>query len=280
MAEGRPPIGVCLGSVGREAGWWLDSAVRLEAAGYDGIWCSDHFMSRGDRRTPVLETWTLLSAVAARTDRVRLGTLVLDVMNRHPAVVARMAATLQAVARGRLVLGIGIGGHPREHEALGIPYPAAPERVARLEESVAVLRALWTGGPVDRPSPFYPLAGAFGFPRPEPPPRIIVGAQTARGARVAARIADGWTAPPETFERDLPAYLDGLAESRRLRADQELLMAVEAGRSDRDAVVGTPWVDAPLDELQAWRERGADGVIVSARTPADVDALVAAAERW
>jgi alkanesulfonate monooxygenase SsuD/methylene tetrahydromethanopterin reductase-like flavin-dependent oxidoreductase (luciferase family) len=280
MGDGRPAIGVSLGTVGREAGWWLDSAVRLDAAGYDGIWVSDHFISKGDLRTPVLEAWTLLAAAAARTQRVRIGTLVLNVMNRHPAVVARMAATLQVVAGGRLVLGIGIGGHPREHEALGIPFPPAPERAARLEDAIGVLRALWAGGPVDRPSPFVPLRAAVGFPTPEPPPPIIIGAQTRRGARLAARIADGWTAPIETFERDLPAYLDALAEAGRRRADQEVIVSYEAGRSDRDALVGTAWVRAPGAEVARWRDRGADSVIVSARTPPDVDALVAAADRW
>jgi alkanesulfonate monooxygenase SsuD/methylene tetrahydromethanopterin reductase-like flavin-dependent oxidoreductase (luciferase family) len=111
-------------------------------------------------------------------------------------------------------------------------------------------------------------------------PPIIIGAQTARGARVAARIGDGWTAPVETFARDLPAYLDALARAGRSRADQEVIVSYEAGRSDRDALVGTAWAEAPLEELARWQAQGADGVVVSARTPADVDALVAAAERW
>jgi alkanesulfonate monooxygenase SsuD/methylene tetrahydromethanopterin reductase-like flavin-dependent oxidoreductase (luciferase family) len=280
MAERRPAIGVSLGTVGRDAAWWLDSAARLEGAGYDGVWASDHFMSKGDLRTPVLEAWTLLAAAAARTSRVRLGPFVLNVMNRHPAVVARMAATLQAVAGGRLVLGIGIGGHPREHAALGIPFPPPAERAARLEDAIGVLRALWSGGPVDRPSPYTPLAGAAGYPRPVPSPPIIVGAQSPRGVRLAARLADGWTAPVETFERDLPTYLGALAEAGRPRATQQVLVSYEAGRSDRDALVGTGWVEAPLEEVASWQARGADGVIVSARTPADVDALVRAAQRW
>lgn len=222
----------------------------------------------------------MLVAAATQTERIRVGTFVLNVMNRHPAVVARMAATLQGVASGRLVLGIGIGGHPAEHEALGIPFPSAPERLARLEEAIGVLRALWSGGPVDRPSPFYPLRAAAAFPRPDPVPRIIVGAQTPAGARLAARTGDGWTAPIETFERDLPAYLAALEEAGRNRAEQEVLVAFEAGRSDRDALVGTPWVAAPREELARWLAAGADGAIVTARTAADVDALVGAAERW
>ena len=94
------------------------------------------------------------------TRGVTVGSFVINVMNRHPAVLARMATTLQTISAGRLVLGIGIGGHPAEHRALGIPFPDAAERVARMEETIAVLRAIWSGGPVTRPSPFYPLEDA------------------------------------------------------------------------------------------------------------------------
>jgi hypothetical protein len=97
---------------------------------------------------------------------------------------------------------------------------------------------------------------------------------------VAARVGDGWTAPIEPFERDLPAYLEALAAADRPRAGQEVIVSYEAGRSDRDALVGTAWAEAPLEELAHWQARGADGVVVSARTPGDVEALLAAAERW
>ena len=82
---------------------------------------------------------------AALTSRVTIGSYVINVVNRHPAVVARMASTLQIASGGRLVLGMGIGGNPEEHAAYGIEFPEAKERVARLEEAVAVIRALWTG---------------------------------------------------------------------------------------------------------------------------------------
>ena len=115
-------------------------------------------MGRGDLTVPVVEGWTALAMAAGATSRIEVGSFVLNVMNRHPAVVARMASTLQIASGGRLILGVGIGGHPKEHAAYGIDFPDAPERVARLEEAVAVIRALWTGGPVTRPSPFYPFA--------------------------------------------------------------------------------------------------------------------------
>jgi G6PDH family F420-dependent oxidoreductase len=261
-------------------GWWRESALRLEAAGYEGLWSWDHFMPRGTRQLPVLEAWTTLTAVAAVTSRVTLGTFVANVMNRHPAVLARMAATFQEMSGGRLVLGIGIGGHPREHEAYGIPFPDAPERVARLEEAIAVIRALWTGGPVDVPGRFYPLRGALALPVPSPPTPIIVGAQSPGGVRLAARAGDGWTSPPEKFAELEPVYRDALAGAGREREAMRVVVGFEAGRAGEDALRGSPWVENPREELATWQSRGADGVIVTARTDSDVEGLVRAAERW
>lgn len=274
----RLPIGIALHPIGVEFAWWRESALRLEAAGYAGVWCWDHFTSRGVKTDPVLECWTTLAAVAAVTDRLTVGPLVLNVMNRHPSVVARMAATLQQASRGRLVLGIGIGGHPAEHESLGIPFPAAEERVARLEEAVAVLRALWTGGPATLDGRYYSLREAYAHPVPQPPPPIIVGGETRAGARLAARIGDGWSAFEETFERDEPTYRAALTEAGRDRAAMTVLVAFQRAR-DR-SLAGSPWVADPRGTLQAWQARGADGAIVQARTPDDVDALVDAAGRW
>ncbi len=184
-------------------------------------------MGRGDPTVPVVECWTILSMAAGATRRVTVGPFVLNVMNRHPALVARMASTLQVASGGRLVLGIGIGGAPKEHEAYGIDFPAAPERVARLEEAVAVIRALWSGGPVTRDSPFYPLRDASAHPVPDPPPPIIVGGETAAGARLAGRIGDGWSAFDDNFEANLPLYLESLAASGRRREDQRVIVGFQ-----------------------------------------------------
>lgn len=260
--------------------WWRDSALRLEEAGYEGLWSWDHFTPRGTRPNPVLEAWTTLTAVAAVTSRVTLGTFVANVMNRHPAVLARMAATFQEMSNGRLVLGIGIGGHPKEHEAYGIAFPEAPERVARLEEAIGVLRALWTGGPVDLPGRFYPLRGARALPVPDPVPPIIVGAQSPGGVRLAARAGDGWTSPPEPFAELEPLYREALEAAGRDRSAMRVLVGFEAGRAGEDALRDSPWVDQPRDELARWQALGADDVIVTARTDSDVAGLVRAAGRW
>lgn len=270
-------VHVALRSIGVTYAWWRDQALRLEAAGYDGVACWDHFISRGVKTDPVLECWTTLTGVAAVTTRLRLMPFVLNVMNRHPAVVARAAVTLQEVAGGRLTLGIGIGGHPVEHHAYGIAYPEIAERVARLEAAVAVLRALWTGGPVTRDSPFYPLRDAHAFPIPVPVPAIIVGGETPAGARLAARVGDGWTTRAPTFPARRALYEDALAAAGRARAAMTVLVAFELAKDE--SLAGSPWVEDPAAEAVRWAELGADGAVIAARTTADVDLLVAAAER-
>lgn len=278
--SGRLPIGVCLRTIRAEPRWWLESARRLDAAGYAGLWAWDHFMGQGDRTVSVVENWTILSMAAASTSQATVGPFVLNVTNRHPAVVARMAATLQIASECRLILGIGIGGAPREHRAYGIDFPDPPERVARLEEAVAVMRALWTGGPVTRPSPFYPLQEAYAHPVPVPPPPILIGGETISGARLAARIGDGWSAFEDNFETNLPAYLEALQASGRRREDQRVIVGFQGEWLSDEPIADSPWVNEPRPTWERWRDAGADGAIVLARTTADVDALVAATERW
>ena len=276
----RLPIGVCLRAIRAEPSWWLESARRLDDAGYSGIWCWDHFMGRGDQTVPVVECWTILAMAAAQTSRVTVAPFVLNVMNRHPAVVARMASTLQIASGGRLILGIGIGGAPKEHAAYGIDFPEAPERVARLEEAVAVTRALWTGGPVTRESPFYPLRAAPAHPVPDPAPRIVIGGETPAGARLAARIGDGWSTFDDNFEANLPRYLETLEAAGRRRDDQLVLVGFQGDFLSDARIKETGWTRAPRETWARWHEAGADGAVVLARNTADVDELVEAVARW
>ena len=277
---GPLPIGVCLRSIRAEPGWWLESAKRLDAAGYAGVWSWDHFMGRGDPTVPVVESWTILAMAAAVTQNATVGPFVLNVMNRHPALIARMASTLQIASGGRLVLGIGIGGATKEHAAYNIDFPPVPERVARLEEAVAVLRTLWTGGPVTRDSPFYPLRDAAAYPVPVPPPPIIIGGETPAGARLAGRIGDGWSAFDDNFETNLPLYLEALEAAGRRREDQRVLVGFQNDWLADESNAKSPWIEAPRETWDRWHAAGADGVIVLARTTEDVDHLVEAVGRW
>jgi len=276
---GGLPVGVAIGSVGADVAWWLESARRLDEAGYAGAWCWDHVMGKGDPTVPVLEQWTTLAAAAAVTGRIGIGSWVSNVMNRHPAMLARMVSTVQAISGGRLTLGIGIGGFPREHRAYGIDFPDAAERAARLEEAIRVIRALWTGGPVSVPGRFYPLDEAVAFPRPEPAPLILVGAGTPAGVRLAARAGDGWAAESDTYESLRDRYLEALAAAGRSRGDVRIVVGFGGGRTGVDALAGSPWLEAPGETASRWAALGADEIVLTARTTADIDRLVAGGGR-
>lgn len=277
---GELPIGVALGSIGSTASWWLESARRLDDAGYRALWSWDHFVGKGVKTVPVVEQWTILAAAAGATHRIGLGTFISNVMNRHPAVLARMASTLQDASSGRFTLGIGIGGGAPEHRAYGIEFPEADERAERLEDAVGVIRALWTGGPVTRPSRHYPLEAAHAFPVPDPAPRILIGASSPRGLEIAARVGDGWAAEVDHFEPLLAVYRDALAANGRSIGEAWIAVGFGGGKSGQDALGGSPWVEAPRETWARYAELGADEAIVTARTTNDVDALVAAVDRW
>lgn len=162
-----------------------DLAVRADALGYHAISLYDLLS------IPTLECWTTLAALAAQTRRIHLIPLTLANLYRHPATLAKMAATLSVVSGGRLTLGIGAGGGERDHRAYGIPYPPMAQRAAMLDEAVALIRLLWTGERVTYNGSYYRLDNAICQPAPLPPPPILIGGHGERHLlRVAAARAD------------------------------------------------------------------------------------------
>ena len=158
-----------------------------DGLGYDGASLYDLL------GIPTLECWTTLSALAAETERIRLIPMVLANLYRHPATLAKMAATLDVISEGRLVLGIGAGGGEGDHKAYGLPYPSTPERVAMVGEAVQVVRLLWSGERVSFEGEYYRLANALCDPAPvqQPGPPILIGGHGERHLlRVAAAHAD------------------------------------------------------------------------------------------
>ena len=270
-----------LSTLGVDAATWLERARRLEAAGYVSIWAWDHFLSRGDRTTPVLEAWTMLSAAAATTERVTIGPFIANVMNRHPAVLARMSGTLQAVSGGRHVLGLGIGGHPAEHEAYGMDFPEPAVRAARLREAIQAIRLLWTGGPVTYQGDHVQLAAAYAHPVPDPPPPILVGAGSPPGIRIAAELGDGWAAESDEFFDLEPRYREELDKAGRRREDQKVVLSFGGWRRKSGEWLSShPLVTEPREELERLNEAGADEAVVVVRTTEDVNTLIAATDRW
>jgi alkanesulfonate monooxygenase SsuD/methylene tetrahydromethanopterin reductase-like flavin-dependent oxidoreductase (luciferase family) len=167
---------------------WAEIRDAVRAAvdgGFGGIWTPDHLDGRVFGASQVLECWTTLTAIAVSTSDVKVGPLVLNVANREPAVLASMAATLQDVSGGRLLLGLGAGGGTgvpfrREEEAIGRADAADPVRRARVEACAKEMRRLW-----DTP----------GFLRPDPVPPVVIAAFGPKMAELAGRVGDGINAP-------------------------------------------------------------------------------------
>jgi F420-dependent oxidoreductase-like protein len=171
-------------------------AVAADDSGYDSVWVMDHFYqlpALGGPPQPMLESYTLLGALAARTARVRLGTLVTGVTYRNPAILAKIVTTLDVISAGRAILGIGAAWYDVEHYGLGVPFPPVKERMDRLEEAVQICRAMFRD---DRPSfqgRFYTIDEAWNVPRPIQaggPPILIGGSGERRTLAVVARHAD------------------------------------------------------------------------------------------
>jgi alkanesulfonate monooxygenase SsuD/methylene tetrahydromethanopterin reductase-like flavin-dependent oxidoreductase (luciferase family) len=187
-----------------------DDVVRVwrEADGIPEIehaWVFDHLMPiGGDPDGPILEGWTLLSALAAQTQRLRLGVLVTSNRFRPPAMLAKIATTVDQVSGGRLDFGIGAGSRPsmpiarREYDAHGLPYHDFGDSVAALAEACTVIRRLWTeDAPFDFAGEHVQVTGAFGNPKPvqRPHPPIMIGGRASATLRVAAQHADLWNIP-------------------------------------------------------------------------------------
>lgn len=173
------------------------AAVAAEEAGFDGIWTWDHLRDPDNTGAPVPEAWTVLTALAEATRRVMLGPLVLNVANRHPGLLANMAATLQEVSGGRLLLGLGAGGsralpYAREQDGIGIAVEPDRVRAGRVAEAAQVMRRLWAGDSTSFDGAYYRLDRPHGYPRPDPPPPVIVGGFGPRMAAVAGRYGDGF----------------------------------------------------------------------------------------
>ena len=187
-----------------------DDIVRVwrEADGIPEIehaWLFDHLLPiAGDRNGPIFEGWTLLSALAAQTERLRLGLLVTSNRFRPPAVLAKIATTVDIVSGGRLDFGIGAGSRPslpmarHEYEAHGLPYHDFAHSVGDLAEACTVIKRLWTESePFDFDGAYIRLTGAFGNPKPvqRPHPPVMIGGRSAATLRVVAEHADLWNIP-------------------------------------------------------------------------------------
>jgi alkanesulfonate monooxygenase SsuD/methylene tetrahydromethanopterin reductase-like flavin-dependent oxidoreductase (luciferase family) len=233
-----------------------DAVSAAVDAGFAGIWTPDHLDGRVFGASQVLECWTTLTAIASSTSDVKVGPLVLNVANRHSGVLATMAATLQDVSEGRLLLGLGAGGGAgapfrREQEAIGRPVPPDPVRRAQVEACVKEMRRLWS---------------APGFLRPEPTPPVVIAAFGPKMAEVAGRVGDGINVPAlHPRLRELVAIArDACAEAGR--APARFLVTVYSDFREG-------WFDVDTPARTELAELGVDRLILFLGPPFDTERI-------
>jgi len=188
-------FGVVLHVSATYANWdtFLTITKEAEQLGYDSVWVSDHFISPSGRPYG-MEAWTVLSALAVSTKKIRLGTYVLCNQFRHPSLLAKMASTLDNISKGRLELGIGAGWLQNEHIAFGFGWDKHSARVERLRETIEIVKKLWTENHVSYEGKYFQLKDATLEPKPiqKPHPPIWVGGNSDSIKRVVAEISNGW----------------------------------------------------------------------------------------
>ena len=251
----------------------LNAALRVASTGFTSVWISDHLMFENKLR---LECWTLLTWMAAQHPEFQLGTIVLSNSFRNPALMAKMAASLQYLSSGRFVLGYGAGWHEPEYTAYGYDYASAPERIAMLAEGIHVIRSVWTKRPANFEGQFYHVRGVYCEPAPDPIPPIMVGGTGEKYTlRVVAEHADWWNVmpglPPASIRKKLSVLYEHCRtigrEGDAIRKTMFLPVIVNDSYqvAKRKAEKINPWdwalVGDPvsiIDQLQEFREMGFD----------------------
>jgi probable F420-dependent oxidoreductase len=259
----------------------LDLARVADAEGWHCFWYADHYManSGSEEVLPgnVHECWAMLPAIAAVTERVRIGSLVAPTSVHHPAVLANRAATIDHISNGRLVLGIGAGWQINEHHVYGIELEEPATRVSRFEEAIQIIRSLLNNDVTDFHGDFYDITDAPSNPKPvQSPLPILVGTGSPRMLRITARHADEWNtwgAPDmagaaltklhtacEQVERDPSTIWKSTQALVFMTDNDEFAANVKAGDMGERSIIGS---NAQLvDEIGQYAELGFDELIV------------------
>ena len=233
-------VGVQLPEVERFVPWpeYLDLARRAESAGYDSIWVGDHLLydlPDGSTRGPY-EAWTALAALAAATTRVEIGPLVASTGFHAPAMLAKQAATVDAISQGRLILGIGAGWNRREFDAFGFPYD---RRVSRFEEALAIIAPVLREGRTTFHGQFYDVEDCVLDPRPvrKGGPPIMLGSNSPRMLSIGLPVVDSWNVWWSIYGNSVESFaqvkseVDAVAgEGRTVDATAAVLVTLPGGR--------------------------------------------------
>ncbi len=238
MGDRAPEFGLILTSQFNAKWEYVASDARAaEEAGLDSIWLADHLLQPGSPDGDIHEAWTALAALAASTERVRLGHLVNCVSFRIVGLLAKMAATVDRISDGRLELGLGAGWHQPEYDAFGYEFPPAGDRRRAVEETIDALDLLFAGGAVDFDGDHVVLRGARCHPGPvqQPRPPITIGTGGPMMRALTGRKADAWNCPAGLIPEldDARATVIEAAAGRSVRTTLQIPAAV--GRSETEA---------------------------------------------
>jgi alkanesulfonate monooxygenase SsuD/methylene tetrahydromethanopterin reductase-like flavin-dependent oxidoreductase (luciferase family) len=242
------------------------AALAAEEAGYSGLWTWDHLCGEVHGADHVLESWTVLSALATVTSRVTIGPMVMNVANRPPSVLAVMAATLQEVSGGRLLLGLGAGGgvgtpYVHEQEALGLPTGPDAARRRDLAEAVHVIRQVWTGAVEPFAGEVHSLGRGRGFLRPDPAPPVVIAGFGPKMAELAGRVGDGF---------NTSARIPALGDLVSIARDAHVAAGGEADRFDVSVFGGLEHAAVAGDELDRLAGLGVSRMVMLVRPPYDL----------
>jgi alkanesulfonate monooxygenase SsuD/methylene tetrahydromethanopterin reductase-like flavin-dependent oxidoreductase (luciferase family) len=227
---------------------------------FDSLWVPDHLYAFGNESAPFLECWTTITWLAARFPTMKVGPLVMAVGFRHPPLLAKMAATLQALSAGRCIMAIGAGWREEEYPAYGYEYPRHAVRLQQLEEAVHIMRLMWTEQAPTFKGEYFQIANAYCAPLPMPPPPLMIGGTGERILSFIARVADIWDL--YHWERqdnvDLDAYRrkrDTLREAAAAadRDPASIMQSLSIGQAKlpQSSTESEQWLEhlAPLIEL-------------------------------
>lgn len=235
----KTAFGIVAGQHNRSLSEMREQWQFAEESGLDSAWAFDHFLSlRDDEMGPCLDGWTLLGAMAERTDRVQMGLMVTGLTHRNPAVMFKQAATVDHVSDGRLILGVGASWNEREHEAYGIEFPSPKVRVDRFAEAMEMFRQLETQDRTTFEGEHYSLVNAPFEPKPvHGHIPILVGSRGKRMMRYIARYADQWdgNGTPEEYAEHSARLDEACREAGRDPSEIRRCLTTDAGLESEDA---------------------------------------------
>ena len=273
-----------------QIGKWLDdldASIPKLAGHFKSLWMTDHFIWEDN---PTYEAWTVLTFAAARWPQFDVGPIVLGQSYRNPALVAKMGATLQSLSRGRFIMATGAAWKEDEHRAYNFPYPSAAVRLEQLQDTLEILKRLWTTpGKVTYQGHHYGIVNAYCEPKPNPVPPIMVGGGGNKTMLLAAHYADWWN----LNDADFPKYSDrltvlkqhcaeigrDLATLRRTWFGRLIVAKTEAEAlamgggqwTSKNAFVGTP--QQVVEQMQPFVEAGVDYFMVAVLGLPDPDVI-------